>query len=157
MIGKNLRNFKTRINLFRKNKSAALKLFGKNKIDSLKLSVKNSKTKLPKSRFKRSAYGMGTSLAVFGVIFFSKPLMAFAKYLPDKMCPADAAKPSPKPRSTGVAPGPRPTPTTVQTLSGSASVLCALAASSGSFVIGALCGAVVGVSILIVQGKIKIK
>ena len=93
-------------------------------------------------------YGMGTSLAVFGIIIFSKPLMAFAKDVP----PADA----PKPGSTGVTPAPAPVPTTIQTLSGSASVLCALAAGSGSFVIGALCGAIVGVSILIVQGKIKV-
>ena len=93
---------------------------------------------------------MGTSLTVFGVIFFSKPLMVFAKDLP-----ADAA-PGPQPRSTGIAPAPTPPPTTVQTLSGSASVLCALAAGSSSFVIGALCGSVVGISILIVQGKIKV-
>lgn len=138
------KNIKEKTNRFLKNRI-------RNPIVSTCLSIKGLKknqNNLPKSRLKRYAYGMGTTLTLFGLVFFSGPLVAFAKDLP-----ADA-----KPKPTEVAPKPAPAmhPATTTRLSGAASMLCGLAVSSGSFAIGALCGAIVGVGILIAQGKIKI-
>jgi len=138
-------NLKTKINVFRKKKIASSKLFIKN--------ARKKKTDLPKSKLKRYAYGMATSLSIVGLVLLSGPLVAFAKDLP-----VDA---KPKPKATGVTPAPAPNvhpvhPATATKLSGAASMLCGLAVSSGSFAIGALCGAVVGIGILIAQGKIKI-
>nr|YP_010282931.1 hypothetical protein MKT70_pgp104 [Nitzschia ovalis]ULD15695.1 hypothetical protein [Nitzschia ovalis] len=135
-----LTNLKTKVNLFRKKKIASSKLFIKK--------IREKKADLPKSKLKRYAYGMATSLGIIGLVFLSGPLVAFAKDLP-----ADA-KPK-KPANVSPAPAPL-NPAAVKALSGAASSICGLAISSGSFVLGALCGAVVGVGILVAQGKMKI-
>lgn len=101
---------------------------------------------LPKSKVKRAAIGMITILSLFGISLLGSTLPAIAK---DKMptttptTPNSVQAPSAKPSSESI----------IQGLEGAAGVVCALAVSSGSFVVGGVCGLIVVIGILKVQGK----
>ena len=115
----------------------------KNKIEIFKEKV-NEEKKQPRSKLKSYLLGFGTVLSIFGLTFFSTSLPANAK---------DTPKPG-SPTSGQVAPAPaRQSDEIVATLTGAAATLCALAVSSGSFLVGAVCGVVVAVGILKAQGK----
>ena len=118
----------------------------KNKIQVFKQKV-NEKKRQPRSKLKSYLLGFGTVLSIFGITFFSSSLPANAQ---------DATKPGPPAQGQPgqVVPAPsKPSDEIVATLTGAAATLCALAVSSGSFLIGAVCGVVVAVGILKAQGK----
>ena len=96
---------------------------------------------LPKSKVKRATIGMITVLSIFGISLLGSTLPAIAK---DKM-PTNTPKPDTcvQPTSDSI----------VQGLEGAAGVVCALAISSGSFIVGGVCGLIVVIGILKVQGK----
>ena len=117
----------------------------KKKIGVFKEKVSEAKSQ-PRSKLKSYLLGFGTVLSIFGITFFSSSLPANAK---------DTPKPG-APTPGQVAPAPAPAKQSdeiVATLTGAAATLCALAVSSGSFMVGAVCGVVVAVGILKAQGK----
>ena len=115
----------------------------KNKIEVFKQKV-NEKKGQPRSKLKSYLLGFGTVLSIFGITFFSSSFPSNA---------TDAPKPGP-PSPAQVVPTPaKPSDEIVATLSGAAATLCALAVSSGSFLVGAVCGVVIAVGILKAQGK----
>ena len=103
-----------------------------------------------KKRSKRKSLFLGfiTVLGIFGVTLLTPVLPAIAKDLPkkgakpDQLCPA----PTPKPART-------PSQEIISGLSGVATTVCALAVTSGSFMIGAVCGVIIAIGILKAQGK----
>jgi hypothetical protein len=100
-----------------------------------------------KPRSKRKSFGIGftTSLAIFGVTLFGPALVAFAKDIP---------KVNPKPTDIAPAPSVTPSKAIINTgLSGMGASICGLAVTSGSFLVGGLCGIVVVIGILHLQGK----
>ena len=114
----------------------------------LKIYIKEAQeTKdLPKSKIKRATIGMLTVISIFGISLLGSKLPAIAE---DKM-PTN----TPKPDTCIQAPSAQPTSDSiVQGLEGAAGVICALAISSGSFIVGGVCGLVVVLGILKVQGK----
>lgn len=89
---------------------------------------------------------MITVLSIFGISFLGSTLPAIAK----DTVPAN----TPKPDTCIERPSAQPSSdSVVQGLKGAASVVCALAISSGSFIVGGICGFIVVVGILKVQGK----
>lgn len=115
----------------------------KNKIEVFKEQV-NEKKKQPRSKLKSYLLGFGTVLSIFGLTFFSTSLPVNAK---------DVANPGgPKPGQPAPAPA-NNNPELVGVLSGAAATLCATAITSGSFLVGAVCGVVVAVGILKAQGR----
>jgi hypothetical protein len=99
----------------------------------------------PRSKRKSLFLGFTTVLGIFGLTLLAPVLPAVAKDLPNK-----GAKPA------QVCPAPAPTQPSQQIisgLSGAAATICALAVTSGSFMIGAVCGIIVVVGILKAQGK----
>jgi hypothetical protein len=122
-----------------------------NKLTNLKTQFKKNYQEVksqPRSKRKSLLLGFTTVLSIFGVTLLTPVLAAVAK---------DVPKGSPKPGSTNVAPNPQPStvPSTeiVKGLTGAAGAICALAVSSGSFLVGIACGVVVVVGILKAQGK----
>ena len=108
----------------------------------------NKEKKQPKSKGESFLYGFGAVLAIFGVTFFSSSLPANAKDLVPRSprnSPPGGAQPAPGAE--------RPSEEIIRTLTGAAATLCGLAVSSGSFMVGAVCGVVVAVGILKAQGK----
>lgn len=93
--------------------------------------------------------GFTTALGIFGVALLAPALPAVAK----------EASQNKGPKSTELCPAPTQQPAVVPSqqithaLSGAAATICALAISSGSFMIGAACGVVVAIGILKAQGK----
>jgi hypothetical protein len=101
---------------------------------------------LPKSKLKRATIDMITVLSICGISLLGSTLPAIAK---DKL-PTDAPKPDtcvPAPSAQLIS------DSIIQSLEGAAGVVCALAISSGSFVVGGLCKLIVVIGILKVQGK----
>jgi len=105
----------------------------------------------PRSKRKSLFLGFATVLGIFGVVLVGPVLPAIAKDIP-KDIPKDT------PNSSEVAPAPPTQPPTsaparqvITGLSGAAAGLSTLAVSSGSFMIGAICGLIVGVGILKAQ------
>lgn len=102
----------------------------------------------PRSKRKSLFLGFTTVLGIFGVTLLASVLPAVAKDVPKK-----GAKPG------EVCPAPTQTPALVPSqqiisgLSGAAATICALAVSSGSFMVGAVCGVIVVIGILKAQGK----
>ena len=115
----------------------------KNKIKVFKEKV-NEEKKQPRSKLKSYLLGFGTVLSIFGITFFSTSLPANAE-----------DNPPPGPPTPGqVAPAPaKQSDEIVATLTDAAATLCALAVSSGPFLVGAVCGVVVAVGILKAQGN----
>lgn len=101
----------------------------------------------PRSKRKSLFLGFATVLGIFGVVLVGPVLPAIAKDIPKDT-----------PNSSEVAPAPPTQPPTsaparqvITGLSGAAAGLSTLAVSSGSFMIGAICGLIVGVGILKAQ------
>ena len=136
----------SKIRLRANDKLTNLKNKIKNKIKVFKQKV-NEKRRQLKSKLKSYFLGFGTVLSIFGITFFSSSLPANA---------TDASKPgvpSPGEPCQVVPPSTKPSDDIVTALSGAAATLCSLAISSGSFLVGAVCGVVVAVGILKAQGK----
>lgn len=121
----------------------------KNKLGIFKKKVDEEK-KRPKSKLKSYLLGFGTVLSIFGVTFFTSTLPANAKDGPTPVQTPGQGAPAPGqvPPARG-----KPSEEIIGGLSGAAATVCALAVSSGSFLIGAACGVVVVVGILKSQGK----
>jgi hypothetical protein len=111
---------------------------------NFKKKLKESKEK-PKSKRKSFMIGFATAVSIFGLTLFGPSLSAVAKDIP---------KGNPKP--TDIVPAPATPPSKVlinNGLSGVAASVCALAVTSGSFVVGVACGFVVVIGILHLQKK----
>lgn len=122
----------------------------KNRVQNFKINFKKkfkeSKEK-PRSKRKSFILGVTTAVAIFGVTLFGPALVAVAKDLP---------KGNPKPTDIVPAPSPSVPPSNeilTTGLTGVASSVCALAITSGSFAMGIVCGCIVAVGILHMQGK----
>lgn len=115
----------------------------KNRVQNFKINFKKkfkeSKEK-PKSKRKSFILGVTTAVAIFGFTLFGPALLAVAEDLP---------KGNPKP--TDIAPAPSVPPSN-DGLSGVASSI-ALAITTGSFALGIVCGCIVVIGILHMQGK----
>ena len=98
---------------------------------------------LPKSKLKRATIGMITVLSIFGISLLGSTFPAVAKDKAPTNTPQPGTCPSAQPTSDSI----------VQGLEGAAGVVCALAISSGSFIVGGVCGLIVVIGILKVQGK----
>ena len=102
----------------------------------------------PRSKRKSLFLGFTTVLGIFGVTLLAPVLPAVAKDLPKntpkpgEVCPAPTQQPALAPSQQ-----------IVGGLAGAAATICALAVSSGSFMVGAACGVIVVVGILKAQGK----
>lgn len=144
-----------------KNVFSCFKKNAGNKLTNIKTNLKNRSQKFkenfeeansqPKSKRKSLLLGFTTVLGIFGVTLLTPVLSAVAKDIP---------KNAPKPGPSDVCPSPpanqpaiAPSKEIVKGLSGIAASVCALAVTSGSFVIGVACGVVVVYGILKVQGK----
>lgn len=137
-------NIKNVFSWFKKNAGNTLTNL-KNRSQKFKEKFEEAKSQ-PKSKRKSLFLGFTTVLGIFGVTLLTPVLSAVAKDIPKK---------GPKP--SGVAPANQPATVPsneiVKGLSGIAASVCALAVTSGSFVIGAACGVVVVYGILKAQGK----
>jgi len=120
----------------------------KNYKNKLKIFIKQSqeKTELPDSRIKRGALGMITVLSIFGISWLGCKLPAVAKDV--------APKNTPQPGNTaGSCPSAKPAGELFnEGLSGASGVVCGMAVSSGSYIVGGLCGFLVVIGILRVRG-----
>jgi MFS family permease len=126
----------------------------KNRVQNFKINFKKkfkeAKEK-PKSKRKSFILGVTTAVAIFGFTLFGPALLAVAEDLP---------KGNPKPTDIVPVPAPSLPPSNeiINSLSGLASTVCALAITSGSFLVGALCGCIIVAGILHLEKKIvKIK
>ena len=139
----NIKNILSRFKGNAKNKITNIK----NVAQKFKENFSEAKSK-PRSKRKSLFLGFTTVLGIFGVTLLAPVLPAVAKDIP---------KNTPKPGE--VCPAPTPQPALVPSqqitagLSGAAASICALAVSSGSFLIGGVCGIIVVVGILKAQGK----
>lgn len=99
-----------------------------------------------RSKRKSLFLGFTTVRGIFGIRLFAPVLPAIAKAIPNKA-----------PSSKGFCPAPSAQPASSQQiiagLSGAATTICALAVSSGSFILGVVCGVIVVVGILKIQGQ----
>ena len=135
----NLRNTFSSLKRNTGNKLANLK----NRSQKFKEKVEEAK-KQPRSKRKSLLLGFTTVLGIFGVTLLTPVLPAIAKEVPKAgevaNCPSNQ-------------PAIAPSKEIVKGVSGIAASVCALAVTSGSFVIGAVCGVVVVFGILKAQGK----
>ena len=120
-----------------KNKTTNIK----NGAQKFKENFSEAKNK-PRSKRKSLLLGFTTVLSIFGVTLLASVLPAVTQDVP-KGVPKDTPKPDPSPPSEQIISG----------LSGVAATVCGLAISSGSFIIGGVCGVIVVVGILKAQGK----
>lgn len=139
-----------------KNRLSSFKRNVLNKVTNLKNGSQAQKFKenfneaksQPRSKRKCLALGFTTVLSIFGVTLFASVLPAVAKKAsknvpkPSDVCPSTANRPATTPSAE-----------IVKRLSGLVGSVCALAITSGSFVIGAACSVVVVYGILKAQGK----
>lgn len=139
----NLKNSLSRFKRNTSNKIKNVKNKAQNAAQKFQKNFSEAKSK-PRSKRRSLFLGFTTVLSIFGVTLLAPVLPAVAKDLPKKgeVCPA----PTPKPALV-------PSQQIVGGLSGAAATICALALSSGSFMVGAVCGVIVVVGILKAQGK----
>ena len=115
----------------------------KNKVRTYIKEVQETK-ELPKSKRKRAAIGMIAVLSIFGISLLGSTLPAVAKDTVPANPPGTCVQPSNgKPTSD----------TLIEGISGAAGVICGLAVTSSSFIIGGVCGLIVVIGILKAQGK----
>ena len=129
------------------NKGINIKNKAQNGFQKFKENFSKAKSK-PRSKRKSLFLGFTTVLSIFGVTLLTPVLAAVAKDLPKKGAKPGEICPAPAPQPTLV-----PSQQITNTISGAAATICALALSSGSFVIGGLCGVIVVIGILKAQGK----
>jgi hypothetical protein len=145
-----------------KNTISRFKINALSKIKNKTTNIKNGAQKFkenfseaknkPRSKRKSLLLGFTTVLSIFGIILLASVLPAVAKDVPK-----DVPKNTPKPGQTCPSPPSQPTllpsKQIVEGLAGAAATICGLAISSGSFIIGGICGVIVVVGILKAQGK----
>ena len=118
----------------------------KNGAQKFKENFSEAKNK-PRSKRKSLLLGFTTVFGIFGVTLFARVLPAVAKDVPKNTPkPGEVCPPQPQPALV-------PSQQIITGLSGAGATICALAVSSGSFIIGAVCGVIVVVGILKAQGK----
>ena len=114
----------------------------KNRFQQFKKDIKEAKNQ-PRSKRKSFLLGVATVLGIFGMTV--APVVA--KDIPKNT-------PNPTPNDLCPAPGNQVgSQQLINIFSGAASTIYALAVTSGSFVIGGVCGIIVVIGILKVQGK----
>jgi len=109
-----------------------------------KTKFKENKEK-PKGTRKFFLAGVTTAVGIFGLTLVFPSLPAIAKDLPNQI--------NPNPDITPMAPTPPSNEIVKTSVSGLAGSACAIAVTSGSFAVGILCGCIVVMAILKVQGK----
>jgi hypothetical protein len=130
-----------------KNKITNIKNKAQNGAQKFKENFSEAKSK-PRSKRKSLFLGFTTVLGIFGVTLLAPVLPAVAKDLPNKGAKPAEVCPAPNQQPALV-----PSQQIITGLSGAAATICALAVSSGSFLIGGVCGVIVVVGILKAQGK----
>jgi len=136
-------NIKNSLSRFKRNTSNKIK----NAAQKFQKNFSEAKSK-PRSKRRSLFLGFTTVLSIFGVTLLAPVLPAVAKDLPKKGAKPGEVCPAPTPKPALV-----PSQQIVGGLSGAAATICALALSSGSFMVGAVCGVIVVVGILKAQGK----
>lgn len=138
-----------------KNTFSSLKKNAGNKLANLKNRSHKFKEKFeeaksqPRSKRKSLLLGFTTVLGIFGVTLLTPVLSAVAKDIPKNTPKPGEVYPSGPANQPVIAPSQQ----IVKALSGIAGSVCALAVTSGSFVVGVACGIVVVYGILKAQGK----
>jgi hypothetical protein len=140
-----------------KNTFSRFKRNARNRITNIKNKAQNGSQKFkenfheaknkPRSKRKSLFLGFTTILGIFGVALLAPVLPAVAKDLPNKATNQATNQVSP------AAPAVAPSDQIVNVLAGAAASVCSLAITSGSFMVGAVCGVIVAVGILKAQGK----
>ena len=139
----NIKNTLSRFKASARNKTTNIK----NGAQKFKENFYEAKNK-PRSKRKSLLLGFTTVLSIFGVTLLASVLPAVAQDVPKDTPKPDQVCPSPTPQPTLV-----PSQQIISGLSGAGATVCALAVSSGSFMIGGICGVIVVVGILKAQGK----
>ena len=103
----------------------------------------NEKKGQPRSKRKSYLLGFGTVLSIFGIVVLGSSLPVNAKDLPPKPGQSPQLQPAPPKQSDEI----------TKAVAGAAASVCAIAVTSGSFLLGAACGLVVVVGILKAQGN----
>jgi hypothetical protein len=142
-IKNTLSRFKINANIKIKNKTINIK----NGAQRFKENFYEAKNK-PRSKRKSLLLGFTTVFGIFGVTLLASVLPAIAEDVPKNAQKAGQVCPSPTPQPQSV-----PSQQIITGLSGAAATICALAVSSGPFIIGGVCGVIVVVGILKAQGK----
>jgi hypothetical protein len=139
-----------------KNTLSCFKVNARSKIKNKTTNIKNGAQKFkenfseaknkPRSKRKSLLLGFTTVLSIFGVTLLASALPAVAKNIP---------KNTPKPGQVAPTSQPElvPSQQIITGLSGAAATVCSLAISSGSFLIGGICGIIVVIGILKAQEK----
>lgn len=139
----NLKNSLSRFKRSTINKIKNVKNKAKNAVQKFKKNVSEAKRK-PRSKRRSLFLGFTTVLSIFGLRRLAPVLPAVAKDRPNPGEACDAPTPNPE-----LAPSQQ----IIDRFSGAAATICALAVSSGSFLVGAACGVIVVVGILKALGK----
>ena len=138
-----------------RNTFSSLKKNAANKLANLKNRSQKFKKKFeeakrqPRSKQKSLLLGFTTVLGIFGVTLLTPVLSAVAKDIPKNTPKPGGVSPSPPANQPAIVPSKE----IVKGLSGVAASVCALAVTSGSFVVGVACGVVVAFGILKAQRK----
>ena len=133
----NIKNTFSRFKRNARNRITNIKNKAQNASQKFKENVHEAKNK-PRSKRKSLFLGFTTILGIFGVALLAPALPAVANDLPQKApnpgCPATSDE-------------------IMKAFAGAAATICGLAVTSGSFMIGAVCGVIVVVGILKAQGR----
>lgn len=141
-------NIKSTLSRFKQNARNKIT----NSAQKFKENFSEAKSK-PRSKRKSLFLGFTTVMTICGIVMIGSVLPAVAKDLPKGA--AEPVKEAAKPGQVCPSPAPSPLPSEqiIGGLAGVAGSVCALAVSSGSFMIGAVCGLIIVVGILKAQGK----